>query len=78
MGNSACCLKSVEKWYKCFLVVSGGRHSEGLMDARDCGKLGDAYFALHAQPDAVILTTNLKDHAPLANALGKQATSPEA
>jgi hypothetical protein len=30
MGNSACCLRSVEKWYKSFLGSRGGRHSEGL------------------------------------------------
>jgi hypothetical protein len=30
VGNPVCCLKSVEKWYKSFLVASGGRHSEGL------------------------------------------------
>ncbi len=52
------------------------RTPKQLMDARDCRKLGDAYFALHAPADAVILTTNLRDHAPLANALGKQVTSP--
>ena len=46
------------------------------MDAGDCRKLGDAYFALHAPSDAVILTTNLKDHARLANALGKRVEAP--
>jgi hypothetical protein len=46
------------------------------MDARDCVKLGDAFFALHAPADSVILTTNVKDHMHLANALGKQAVSP--
>jgi len=52
------------------------RTPKQLMDARDCVRLGDAFFALHAPPGSVILTTNLKDHAPLANALGKQAVAP--
>jgi hypothetical protein len=47
------------------------------MDAKDCRRLGDAFFALYAPPDAVILTTNIKDHAPLAEALGKQARIPK-
>ena len=47
-----------------------------IMDAKDCRNLGDAFFALYAPFDAVILTTNLKDHAPLAEALGKQAQTP--
>jgi hypothetical protein len=47
-----------------------------LMDAKDCRNLGDAVFALYAPADAVILTTNVKDHAPLANALGKEAVLP--
>jgi hypothetical protein len=46
------------------------------MDTKDCRKLGDAFFALCAPQDAVILTTNLKDHAPLANAMGKGAKAP--
>ncbi|MCI0491278.1 MAG: hypothetical protein L0229_32205 [Blastocatellia bacterium] len=36
-----------------------------------CRNMGDAIFALFAPSDAIILTTNLKDHAPLAKALGK-------
>jgi hypothetical protein len=47
-----------------------------IMDAKDCRKLGDAFFALYAPNDAVILTTNIKDHLPLAKALGKQAEFP--
>jgi len=41
-----------------------------------CRSLGDAVFALAAPPDSVILTTNIKDHAPLAGALGKIAAEP--
>ena len=46
------------------------------MDAKDCRKLGDAFFALYAPSDAVILTTNTKDHEPLAKALGKEVAAP--
>lgn len=41
-----------------------------------CRGLGDAYFALFCPTNAVILTTNLKDHVPLAEALGKGAEAP--
>lgn len=41
-----------------------------------CRDLGDAIFALAAPADCVILTTNLKDHDPLAKALGKVAVEP--
>ena len=41
-------------------------------DNKNCLALGDAYFALRCPPDCVILTTNVKDHRPLAEALGKQ------
>jgi len=43
----------------------------------DCRDLGDAIFALFCPQDADILTTNLKDHEPLAKALGKTTISPE-
>lgn len=41
-----------------------------------CRALGDAVFAFFAPSDCVVLTTNLKDHLPLANALGKTAEKP--
>jgi len=40
-----------------------------------CRRLGDAMFAFHALADVVILTTNVVDHKPLADALGKQVES---
>ncbi|HME58551.1 MAG TPA: hypothetical protein VKF63_09440, partial [Terracidiphilus sp.] len=40
----------------------------------DCRGLGDAYFALNCPESATILTSNKKDHAPLAEALGKSVT----
>jgi hypothetical protein len=41
-----------------------------------CRSLGDAMFVILAPPDHVILTTNDKDHRPLADALGKIVESP--
>ena len=41
-----------------------------------CRDLGDAVFAIMAPPDSIILTTNIKDHGPLASALGKVALEP--
>ena len=40
-----------------------------------CRSLGDAVFAFLAPEDSTILTTNLRDHQPLAAALGKTATA---
>jgi hypothetical protein len=41
-----------------------------------CTNLGDAVFAFFAPQDSIILTTNLRDHLPLAQALGKQVQKP--
>jgi hypothetical protein len=41
-----------------------------------CRSLGDAVFALLAPNDSVILTTNTRDHEPLASALGKMVERP--
>lgn len=43
-----------------------------------CIGLGDAYFALFCPKGATILTTNTKDHEPLAEALGKTVIRPKA
>jgi hypothetical protein len=51
-------------------------HPNSRFERKDCRALGDAYFALFAPTNADILTTNLKDHLPLASALGKKAVSP--
>jgi hypothetical protein len=40
----------------------------------DCRGLGDAYFALHCPQNTTILTSNQRDHAPLAEALGRTVT----
>lgn len=44
-----------------------------LADRDVCRSLGDAIFAFFAPSDSVIVTTNLKDHEPLAGALKKVA-----
>lgn len=41
-----------------------------------CRNLGDAVFALQCPPDAKVLTTNDRDHRPLAEALGKEVITP--
>ena len=51
-------------------------HATSRFDRRDCQALGDAFFALFAPMDADILTTNLKDHSPLAESVGKTAVAP--
>jgi hypothetical protein len=38
--------------------------------------LGDALFAFFAPSDCEILTTNLRDHSPLAASLNKHAVLP--
>jgi predicted nucleic acid-binding protein len=43
-------------------------------DNGNCRGLGDAYFALNCPKNATILTSNQRDHAPLAEALGKSVT----
>lgn len=51
------------------------RPKDVLLD-QSCRDLGDAVFAFLAPNDATILTTNLRDRAPLAHALGKRPESP--
>lgn len=46
------------------------------LDEKSCRALGDAIFAFFAPDDAVIVTTNDRDHAPLAAALGKRVDKP--
>lgn len=41
-----------------------------------CRALGDAVFAFLAPAESIILTTNIKDLAPLAEALGKRVERP--
>jgi hypothetical protein len=46
------------------------------LSENECRKLGDAVFALQCPEDAVILTTNVADHVPLASSIGKNAEAP--
>jgi hypothetical protein len=46
------------------------------LDRESCRALGDAIFAFFCPEDAVVLTTNLRDHEPLAQAVGKRAEGP--
>ena len=52
------------------------KHPNIVLDQETCRSLGDAIFAFFCPARAVILTTNLRDHAPLAEAIGKKAESP--
>jgi hypothetical protein len=45
-----------------------------LFEDKECRGLGDAYFALHCAERATILTSNVKDHKPLAESLGREVT----
>ncbi len=42
----------------------------------ECRAIGDAAFAFLAPPDSVILTTNIRDHQPLAKSVQKRAEEP--
>lgn len=52
------------------------KHPEREISENICQKLGDAIYAFFAPPDSTIITTNLKDHEPLAKSVGKRAQSP--
>lgn len=45
---------------------------KGQLDRKSCRRLGDAYYALFAPKGTRVLTTNTKDHRPLAAALRKR------
>lgn len=44
---------------------------------KECRAIGDAAYAFHLPDEGVVLTTNTKDHKPLAQALGRGAVSPD-
>jgi hypothetical protein len=52
------------------------KHPNELFTQDMCSDLGDAIFAFFCPTNAVILTTNLRDHEPLAKAVGKNAETP--
>lgn len=45
-------------------------------DKGKCRALGDAYFAAMCPLDSEVLTTNLSDHLPICEAVGKRAVAP--
>lgn len=53
------------------------RKPNALLQDKECRNLGDVIFAFFAPSDAEILTTNIRDHGPLAESLGKTAISPQ-
>jgi hypothetical protein len=52
------------------------KHPKEVVTRETCRDLGDAIFAFFCPNNAVILTTNIKDHEPLATAIGKKAEKP--
>ncbi|MGH6825791.1 hypothetical protein [Methyloceanibacter sp.] len=52
------------------------RHPKSDYEEKHCRALGDAVFSLDCPDDAVILTTNIVDHEPLARALGRCVEAP--
>jgi hypothetical protein len=52
------------------------KHSGKPVDRETCRDLGDAIFAFFCPKTAVILTTNMRDHGPLAQSIGKKAEKP--
>lgn len=52
------------------------RKPKATVSEQTCRDLGDAFFALFAPTDSVILTTNTRDHSPLAAALNKKVEAP--
>jgi len=52
------------------------KHPRDVVSRETCRELGDAIFAFFCPQGAVVLTTNVRDHEPLAAALGKKAEKP--
>jgi hypothetical protein len=52
------------------------KHPKEIVNRETCRDLGDAIFAFFCPTSAVILTTNLRDHEPLAKSIGKRAEKP--
>jgi len=48
-----------------------------VLEDKDCRGLGDVIFAIFCPNDAVVLTTNIVDHEPLAKVLGKKVETVE-
>ncbi len=52
-------------------------HPGGRLERESCRDLGDAIFAFFCPAEAEIVTTNLRDLKPLAQAVGKVAKAPK-
>jgi hypothetical protein len=52
------------------------KHPKEFVNRETCRSLGDAIFAFFCPQTAIILTTNLRDHGPLAQSIGKKAEKP--
>nr|WP_320192248.1 hypothetical protein [uncultured Desulfobacter sp.] len=52
------------------------RNPKRSIDEKDCRYLGDAVFVFLAPENGTILTTNERDHKPLADAIGKKVETP--
>jgi hypothetical protein len=52
------------------------KHPRERVGSEVCRDLGDAIFAFFCPKNAVVLTTNLRDHEPLARSIGKEAEGP--
>lgn len=52
------------------------KHPNSLMLPKDCRRFGDAYFVLFCPDDAVVLTTNVRDIQPMADALRVPFSTP--
>lgn len=52
------------------------KHADRPISDDQCRYLGDAVFAMQCPENAQILTTNVKDHQPLANAIGVGVVTP--
>lgn len=57
-------------------IVKGSKRLQ--LGDRECRGLGDIIFAMFCPGDAAILTTNVKDHTPLATVFRKQVESLDA
>jgi len=53
------------------------RKPNTLLQDQECRNLGDAIFAFLASSETEILSTNIRDHGPLAESLGKTAITPQ-
>jgi hypothetical protein len=52
------------------------KHPGMILDRDACRHLGDAIFAFFCPEGAVVLTTNIRDHGPLAESISKKAEKP--